>query len=399
MKRILIVSHAMELGGAERSLVGLLDAMDPARCQVDLFLLRREGELMRAIPDWVNVLPQIPAYTVLARPMKDTLKEGHVLLTAARLWGKWRAALCERRNGYTESGVPLEYSHKYTCPFMPEIQPQMEYDLAVSFLTPHYFVAQKVRAKKKIAWIHTDYSGVQVDAASERAMWDAYDEIVSISESVSQSFSRVFPQLGGKLVLMENILPRQLILRQSQAFDVSGEMPRDGSFRLLSVGRYCRAKNFDNVPAICAALLEKGLSVRWYLIGFGGDEALIRRQIAEQGMEKNVILLGKRDNPYPYIRACDLYVQPSRYEGNCVAVREAQLLGRPVVITKYKTSASQLEDGVDGVVVPLENAGCAGGIAALLRSPGELERLSGICRGREYSNAGEIEKLYRLIEA
>ena len=100
-------------------------------------------------------------------------------------------------------------------------------------------------------------------------------------------------------------------------------------------------------------MIRAGLDVYWYIIGFGADEQLIRRKIAECGMDGRVVLLGKKENPYPYIVACDLYVQPSRYEGKCVAVREAQMLGKPVVITNYATSASQLEDGVDGVIVPM----------------------------------------------
>ena len=156
MKKILIVSHAMELGGAERSLLGLLSAIDPKRYKVDLFLLRHTGELLSYIPAYIHLLPEIPEYTVLARPMADTLKEGHFLLTGARLRGKIAAAGFDRKHGYAESGVALEYSHKYTCHLMPDIQPNIEYDAAISFLTPHYFVAEKVRARRKIAWIHTN---------------------------------------------------------------------------------------------------------------------------------------------------------------------------------------------------------------------------------------------------
>ena len=137
---LLIVSHALELGGAERSLIGLLDALEPENWDIDLFLLRHEGELMDAIPEFVNLLPQIPAYTVLARPMKDTLKEGHLLLTGARVIGKLAAKYYDRAHGYTDSGVGIEYSHKYTYRLMPPIQPGKEYDLAVSavVLLPMY---------------------------------------------------------------------------------------------------------------------------------------------------------------------------------------------------------------------------------------------------------------------
>ncbi len=392
-KSLLIVSHALELGGAERSLIGLLDALDPAEWDVELFLLRHEGELMRDIPSHVRLLPAVPAYTVLARPMKDTLLEGHVLLTAARMLGKTAAGIYAKKHGHTDSGVSLEYSHKFTCPLMPEIAPEKTYDLAISFLTPHYFVAQKVRAKKKLAWIHTDYSRVQVDVASETKMWDAYDHIVSISDAVTESFLQTFPGLSAKIVLIENILPEKLIRRQAEAFSVEAEMTAKG-IRLLSIGRYCTAKNFDNVPDICARLVRAGLDVYWYIIGFGGDEALIHRKIVEAGMQERVILLGKKENPYPYIRACDLYAQPSRYEGKSVTVREAQMLGKPVVITRYATSASQLEDGVDGVIVPMDNQCCAAGIEALLRDPDRMEALRTACAGRDYSNRAEAKKLY-----
>ena len=398
MKQILIVSHAMELGGAERSLLGLLNVLDPKRYKIDLFLLRHEGELLEYIPEYVHVLPKVAAYTVLARPMKDTLREGHFWLTGVRLYAKIKAARYNKKHQYKDSAVALEYSHKYIKRYMPKINPTVEYDLAISFLTPHYFVAEKVRAKKKIAWIHTDYKKVQINIHSETVMWGKYDYIASISEEVSKSFLEVCPSLRSKLILIENILPERLIKRQAMELDVTKEMPviEDG-FRLLSIGRYCTAKNFDNVPAICSCLLKKGFKVKWYIIGFGGDEELIRQKIAEEKMEEHVILLGKKENPYPYIRACDLYVQPSRYEGKSVTVREAQMFAKPVVITAYPTSGSQLEDGVDGVVVPMDNEGCADGIAKLLDDPKKMQSLSEACRSRDYSNQKEVEKLYELL--
>lgn len=398
MKKILIVSHAMELGGAERALLGLLECIDPSRVSVDLFLLRHEGELLDLIPDYINLLPAIPAYTVLARPIAQTIREGHLVLSAARLIGRYKAKQYDKKHDLTTSAVAIEYSHKYTKRFMPPIQPEEEYDLAISFLTPHYFVAEKVRAKKKIAWIHTDYSVVQVDVTSELAMWSRFDSIASISDNVTETFLSVFPSLKEKMILIENILPRALIHRQADAFAVNDEMPNDGSMKLLSIGRFSNAKNFDNIPDICRRVLGSGLDIKWYLIGYGGEEPLIRRRIAEAGMEDRVIILGKKENPYPYIKACDLYVQPSRYEGKAVTVREAQMLCKPVVITRYATSASQLEDGVDGVIVPMDNEGCAKGIAAVLRDPERMKQLTNACAQRDYTNADEIGKIYQIIE-
>lgn len=395
-KRILIVSHAMEIGGAERALLGILENIDTEIYQVDLFLMRHEGELLNLIPENINLLPEVPEYTVLGRPIKDVLKERHFLLAVARIYGKYKAQKFDKKKKYTESGVAIEYSHKYTKRFMPNIQPGVQYDMAISFLTPHYFVTEKVQAKQKIAWIHTDYSVVQVDIESELAMWKAYDYIASISEDVTHSFLKTFPTLKNKIVLIENILPKTLIEKQakespSEIFDIH-------SVNLLSIGRFSTQKNFDNVPDICKRILEKGINVKWYLVGYGGDETLIRKKIDETGMRNRVIILGKKENPYPYIKMCDVYVQPSRYEGKCVAVREAQMLKKMVIITNYITSGSQLEDGVDGIIVPMDNKGCADKIADVLINATLKKKIVENVQQRDYTNANEIEKINRLIK-
>ena len=133
------------------------------------------------------------------------------------------------------------------------------------------------------------------------------------------------------------------------------------------------------------------------MIGYGGDEVLIQKKIDEAGMQKRVIVLGKKENPYPYIKMCDIYVQPSRYEGNCVAVREAQMLGKPVIITNYPTSGSQLEDGVDGIIVPMDNEKCANKIIEVIEDKELQERLSKSTQNRDYTNKDEVNKIYGII--
>lgn len=397
MKHILIFSHALELGGAERALIGLLHALDYSKVRVDLFLMRHEGELMGDIPEQVNLLPEKPQYASLAVPLSTVLRKGQLGVGLGRFLGRQAAKRRRRTLGITSgSTISLDFSHKYTRPFMPKVG-NGTYDLAVSFLTPHYFVAEKVRAKKKVAWIHTDYTKISVDRESELPMWSRYDHIASISDTVGECFTQVFPELADRLVKIGNILPAALVRRAAEGA-CPPDLPQDGSIRILSIGRYCEAKNFDNVPDICRRIRQTGLDVKWYLIGFGSDEALIRSKIAEAGMEDHVIMLGKREDPYPYIAGCDLYAQPSRYEGNSVTVREAQVLAKPVVITRYPTSASQLEEGVDGVIVPMDNAGCAAGIAALLRDPEKMSAISEACRRGDYSNAGQAEKLMELLK-
>ena len=395
-KRVLVVSHALELGGAERALLGLLNAFDPDRYEVDLFLLRHSGDLLPYIPSNIRLLPEIKQYTCLAEPIAQTLKKGAFGVALGRAWGKYKAKrFLMAHPSELDQAVSLEYSHKYTKSFIPQIS-HKNYDLALSFLTPHYFVAEKVTAKVKVAWIHTDYTALQIDTASELQMWSAYDKIASISDHCTKGFLEKFPSLQDRIIRINNIISPELISRQAEEA-IPKEIER-GHYKLLSIGRFCTAKNFDNVPFICRMIRLLGMDVHWYLIGFGGDETLIRQNITESGMQNYVTILGKKSNPYTYIKACDLYVQPSRYEGNCVSVHEAQILGKPVVITNYATSASQLKDGVDGVIVPMDNEGCASGIVSLLRTPQKIAQLVFNCKNSDYSNHSEVQKLYQIME-
>lgn len=397
--RIFIAMHYMEIGGAETALVGLLNALDPARVDVDLFLYDHRGEMMQFIPEWVNLLPQIPKYSVLERPIVELVKRGFWGIAAARMWAKRISKVAYKRSGSKlENNGGLDKMSKCTTPLLPKINPSMTYDLAISFLTPHRIVAEKVKAKKKIAWIHTDYTRVWVDAEDELKVWQKYDYVASISGDVTNTFLQVFPSLAPKIVEIENILSPSFVRKRAELEDTDKEFRHEGTITLLSVGRFSDAKNYDNVPDICKRLInETKLNIKWYIIGYGGDEALIRKKIKEAGMEEHVILLGKRSNPYPYIKACDIYVQPSRYEGKSVTVREAQMLCKPVVVTNYPTAPSQIRSGIDGVIVPMDNEGCAHGLAEVICDKPLQERIIAHLKTHDYGNESEVEKIYTLI--
>lgn len=397
--RIFIAMHYMEIGGAETALVGLLNALDPARVDVDLFLYDHRGEMMQFIPEWVNLLPQIPKYSVLERPIVELVKRGFWGIAAARLWAKWLSQKAYKRSGSTlENNGGLDKMSKCTTPLLPKINQSVTYDLAISFLTPHRIVAEKVKAKKKIAWIHTDYTRVWVDAEDELKVWQKYDYVASISSDVTNTFLQVFPSLAPKIVEIENILSPAFVRKRTELEDTDKEFRQTDNISLLSIGRYSEQKNYDNVPDICKRLInETKLNIKWYIIGYGGDEALIRKKIKEAGMEEHVILLGKRSNPYPYIKACDIYVQPSRYEGKSVTVREAQMLCKPVVVTNYPTAPSQIRSGIDGVIVPMDNEGCANGLAEVICDKPLQERIIAHLKTHDYGNESEVEKIYTLI--
>lgn len=397
MKKILIFSQAMELGGAETALLGLLEAIDTEQYSVDLFLMRHNGELLKYIPNNIRLLPENVKYASLAVPISALIKKRQFKIAFLRLFAKILSAFKIKQLGVLgDNAIALEYSHKYTKYAMPKIN-DIEYDLAISFLTPHYFVPEKVKAKRKIAWIHTDYSYVKVDTKSELNMWNKFDKIISISENVTDSFIKTFPSLKEKVTIIENIISKTYIDSLVDAFTVESEMNKDGSIQLLSIGRFCHQKNFDNVPEICKLIRDNGLNVKWYLIGFGGDEALIREKIAKYNMQDYVIILGKKENPYPYIKACNIYVQPSRYEGKSIAVREAQMLNIPVVITDFPTSKSQLKNGFDGAIIPMENTACALSLCDIIKDTALQQKFITNTKASDYTNSQEIEKLYKLV--
>lgn len=397
--RIFINMHYMEMGGAERALLGLLNALDTDRVDVDLFLNQHTGEFMSLIPDKINLLPERRGYNAIERPMKQILAEGQLgifygRLKARRQHGKYHESLA--RNEKRMDNSVFQYVADAVNPFLPSLKSLGEYDLAISFLTPHNIVLNKVKARKKIAWIHTDYSTIHVDVEKELPVWSKFDYIASISPDCTRAFLNTFPSLENKIVEIENILSTEFVRAQSGLADVSAEM--HGGLKFLSIGRYTHQKNFDNLPDIARRAVENGCpDLRWYIIGFGGDEALIREKIAQAGMQDHVILLGKKENPYPYIKACDVYVQPSRYEGKSVTVREAQVLCKPVIVTNYATAGSQISDGIDGIIVPMDNEGCADGIAKAVKDKELLNSITDYLAEHDYGNEREVEKVYGLL--
>lgn len=398
--RIFINMHYMALGGAERALLGLLNAIDVDKVDVDLFLNQHTGEFMPLIPKHINLLPERSGYNAIERPMKAILKERQFGVLLGRLKAKlqhklYHKSLNEPYRSFDASA--FQYIADCVDPYLPSLKDLGVYDLAISFLQPHNIVLNKVQAKKKIAWIHTDYSTIHVNAAKELKIWGQFDHVVSISPDCTRSFLKTFPSLKDKIIEIENILSNEFVLQQAGLLDVGQEISKS-SLNLVSVGRFCHAKNYDNVPDIARRIVEYGHpDLRWYLIGFGGDETLIRHKIAENGMEKHVIILGKKDNPYPYMKACDIYVQPSRYEGKSVTVREAQILCKPVVITNYPTASSQIKDEVDGIVVPMDNDGCAKGIVDFINKKNLQNSITHFLNTHDYGNESEIEKIYALI--
>lgn len=393
--RLFINMHYMELGGAERALLGLLNTIDTDRVDVDLFINQHTGEFLQLIPSNINLLPENPVYSAIERPMRDILLEGHLLIFIGRLVGKFKYKRYLSSIGKDRDGSATQYVFDGVNPFLPSLKYLGKYDLAISFLDPPHIVQDKVDAKIKMEWIHTDWSTVEVNEKLVAKRWDRNDYIVSISEAVTEQFLRRFPQFKNKIIEIHNILSPSFIKEQADTIGNMNELYSDG-LTLCSVGRIAYLKNFDNIPHIAKYLKDRGLKFHWYIIGPGNHEKIDETN-HRIGVEDCVHFVGPKSNPYPWMKACDIYVQPSRYEGHSVTVREAQILGKPVIITNYPTAKSQIKNGVDGIICNMDNESIADAIYALANDVEKQNALKKYVTSHDFGNESEVEKIYKLL--
>lgn len=395
MKDVLIASFDMEIGGVERSLISMLDSFNYDNNNVDLMLYSHTGDFMNLINKKANLLSENKKYSTFRKSIGQIFKEGQLTLGITRLLARQNCNKVSKKLGLNESSyVQMQLMWKYAIKFLPKLS--KNYDIAISYLWPHYFVAEKVNAKVKVAWIHTDYSKLETDIDIDLEMWNKYDYIFSVSEECKNSFLSKYPSLFKKLKVLENITAVDFINKMANE-KISDFNSENNNFNLLSVARFSPAKGIDNAVKALKLLHDKGLTnIKWSVVGYGGDEDNIKKLIKDNNLENSFILLGKKTNPYPYMKQCDLYVQPSRYEGKAVTVTEAQILNKPVLITNYPTAKSQVKDGYDGLICELSVEGIARGIEDLFNNKNKLKTLEDNCKSSDYSNGFELEKLYSL---
>ena len=396
MRNILIASFDMEVGGVERSLISLLENFDYFNNKVDLMLYRHSGDFMNLLADKHELLSEVKEYATYRKSIKEILKDKLYMLAITRILANLNSRIIGKIKNIDEIGyIQMQRMWKYALPLLPKLN--KEYDVAISYLWPHYFVSEKVQAKRKIAWVHTDYSTIETDIDMDLKMWNKFDYIMAVSEECKNAFLKKYPILKDKVKVMENITSPDFI-RGMASENIEENIKNDNSFKLVSVARLSYAKGIDNAVRALRLLHNRGLTnIKWYVVGYGGDEEIIRNLIKENNLEDSFILLGKKINPYPYINVADIYVQPSRYEGKAVTVGEAQILGKPVVITNYTTAKSQVRDNVDGYVCKLSIEGIANGIEELYKDKNLRIKLSENCKNTDYSNSSELQKLYSIF--
>jgi glycosyltransferase involved in cell wall biosynthesis len=272
------------------------------------------------------------------------------------------------------------------------------YDLAVAYLEggSAYYVADHVRAKKKAAWIHIDYPGSGYTSELDHDCYRKFDRIFCVAEETREKFLEVYPDLSNRTAIFENLLDKESI--QSKSTLPGGFKDGYAGMRLLTIGRLDPQKGYDVAIQSMSILKDRGVKVRWYVLGEGGERGMLEGMIAERDLADDFMLLGATDNPYTFLRQCDVYVHATRFEGKSIAIREAQALGKPLIASDCPGNREAIEDKKDGILCAFDPESIADAIECMLKDTDLRERYAAASLAHSNAEKSDIYKFYELLD-
>ncbi|UPM54162.1 glycosyltransferase [Gottfriedia acidiceleris] len=393
-KKVLFMLSSMNIGGVEKSFLSLLSVIPKDKYDITLLLLEKKGGFLENIPDWVNVVEATWFTTIkdiILQPPHKTLKD--------YFNNKQYVKMLSFLNKYLISKKTSDRNIYYHHIFKDVPKDFTLYDVAIAYQGPtdiiDYYIANRVTAKKKVSWVHFDVSKHQINTKLYKKLHKKFDKIFVVSEEAKKRLIEKLPQDVNKTEVFKNILSSSVINNMSLA-----EVDFDNSFigkKILTVGRLSIEKGQDMAIKVLSKLIENGYNVRWYCIGEGEDRKGYEELIHKLGLESNFILLGAKQNPYPYVANADLYVQTSRHEGFCLTLAEARCLHKPIVTTNFTGAYEQITDNYDGLIVKFDQDELFEKITYLIDNPGKSEDFSRNLLNEIVDTTSEIDKLYQYI--
>lgn len=390
---ILLHIGGLGAGGAEKSLVSFLNTLPKGRYNVDLMLLNNGGLFRNLIPEYINIIEPPFPYNCLG--ISPTNWKFYIKHNPKYLIKKIYSLFRLKRQANLPVGQALWPVWKSSIKMCPK-----KYDVAMSYIEglPNYFVIDKVEAKKKILWIHNEYTKLGYDKKFDREYFEKADAVVTISELCRNDLVNNFPELKNKFHILENITNPILIKKMAEeevndpVFDNKKEL-----LKLLSIGRLYPQKNYPLAIAAAKIIKEKGINFKWYIIGEGMLREEIEKQINTFSLQDNIALLGLRSNPYPYIKQCDIIVQSSLFEGKSIAIDEAKILCKPIVATNYPTVYDVISDEKNGLIAEMTPESLAEKIITLYNDRNLREGLSNNLKEEAIDNTSEISNYIKMI--
>jgi glycosyltransferase involved in cell wall biosynthesis len=383
LKKIVIVTRRMVMGGIEKSLISMLESMSEEDYDVTVLVMGYGGELEDDIPKYVNYkCLNGEENSIIEKIWNCTRKRRYV--SAFRI-GFY--AILEKRS---RTVFQQEMYHSKMLPIL-----DTEYDLAIAYHVPASFpvvyVINNIKAKTKAAWIHSDVSQYEKPLRRYQNFYEKYDKIYCVSKYAMNTFKEMYPNLKGKTSLFYNIMDKKQL--EYSALKGEGYVDEFIGIRILTVGRLTEEKGQEIIPGILTKLVAEGFNIRWYCIGDGQCRPAIEKLIKKYNLEETLILLGTKNNPYSYIDQCDIYVQPSRHEGYCITLAEARAFNKPIVTTDSMGGMEQIGNGQNGLITKFDENELFMAIKKLITNEELRYKFEKTLKRDNVSTTSEIKKL------
>lgn len=392
-KKILFVTGYMLVGGAEKFLIDLLSTLDHNKYEVYLQLFKHEGLFMELIPEEVVLLPPIEEFAYFDMPFFASIKK-------ALVKGKWKIIFPRIGAGIINKLIknPFRKEQK-VWKFLKVAMPRSRefYDVAIGFMekSPNYYVVDKVNATKKFGFVHNDYNQFQLDEKIDNFYFSFFRKIFTSSEECKNVLISNFPQFKDKFLVLHAPIPHDLIRKMAdEELMIDIKQPS-----IVSLGRFSFQKGYDIAAKAFKILFDKGILFHWYIFGEGEYKIKIKELVEEYGFFEQVHFLGLSNNPYPITKACEVYLQTSRFEGKSVAIDVAKVLQKPILVTNFPTVKDQIEDGVTGIIADMTPESIAEKLIFLLSHPEVRQKLSSNLAHIQWNAQAELEKFYEIIES
>ena len=355
-KRVLFFIESLRCGGAEKSIVSLLPLLDYRKMDVDLMLLQRGGVFEKYIPKEVNVI------------------DFHFQCQPA--WSRFCQTLFSLRLRWLKLLGKYEHGAETRWRLMHSAYHRMEqsYDVAIAYQQgfPTYYIATKVDAKNKIAWVNVDLTRAGYTPSYNNPFYQQFNRVVAVSDNLKQLITKEGYVGSDKTDVVRDILNVRFIRTLAQQ---PIPLKHSTAIKIVTVGRMVYQKGYDIAVETADILYHKGIDFQWYFVGDGAMRHEIERLIHTKQLDSIVVLAGEQENPYPYMDFADIYVQTSRFEGFGLTIAEAKILGKPVVSTRFPVVYNQIEDGQNGLIADMRPQDIAEKICAYIYHPALREEI------------------------
>ena len=394
-KKIVFMVINMNVGGTEKALLNMISDMPKDKYDITILMLEKQGGFVNSIPCGIRV-EYLKEYDKLKEILNKPPKEVAIkLLKKGNFTKSLKLILYYLLFKITKNKI---FFLKYILKKVPNYT--NEYDVAVAYAGPmdfiSYFVAQKIKAKTKIQWIHFDIEKIGFDKVFGSKIYNTFDKVFVVSKEGKNKLLNILPKIKGKTDIFSNIISKQLVLKIAD----KGEGFKDEfvGTRILTVGRLSKEKGQDLIIPVLAKLKESGFHVRWYCIGEGSARREYEELIKEYDVESEFILLGSKSNPYPYMKQCDIYVQPSRHEGYCITLSEARCFTNPIISTNFTGANEQILNEHTGLIVDFDQVEMYNALTQLLTNNELRNRIKDNLTREIVDTTKETEKLYKILD-